>query len=84
MIWGMKKSSIAIIIDKSQSSCSGVEYVPGEYKSLVGDLVGVILQGVSEDDGEFLDVFLHDPNEFGGEFAILLGDLNLDLVLSLT
>ena len=41
----------------------GVEYVPGEHRSIVGDCIGVILQGVSKDDGKFLDVFLHEPNE---------------------
>ena len=62
---------------------TGVEYVAGETRSIVRDLIGVILQGVSKDEGEFLDIFLHEPNEFGGEFTILLGDLDLDLDLSL-
>ena len=54
-----------------------------KHRSIVGDHIGVILRGVSKDDGKFLDVFLHEPNEFGGEYAILLGDLDLDLDLSL-
>ena len=68
-------------------SCQdGVEYIPGEYRSLTGDLVGVNLQGanVLEDDGELLDAFLHDPSEFSDEYAILFGDLDLDLDLYLT
>ena len=50
---------------------------------MVGDCIGIILQGILIDDGELLDAFLHDLSEFGGEYAILLGDLNLDLDLSL-
>ena len=61
----------------------GFEYIPGSHRSIIGDLIGVILRGVSEDDGKFLAVFLHEPNEFSGEYAILLGDLNLDLDLDL-
>ena len=58
---------------------TGVEYVPGEYRSKTWDLIGVILRGVPKDDGDFLSLFLHEPNESSGEYAILLGDLDLDL-----
>ena len=61
---------------------TGAEYVPGDSRFRIGDLIGVTLQGVPEDDGDFL-LFLHEPTESGGEYAILLGDLNLDLDLDL-
>ena len=57
----------------------GFEYIPGAHISKIRDLIGVILQGVSKDDGKFFALFLHEQNEFGGEYAILLGDLDLDL-----
>ena len=65
------------------SYIDGFKYVPGAHRSIVGDLIGVILQGISKDDGEYLALFLHEPNEFSGEYAILLGDLNLNLDLDL-
>ena len=49
-----------------------VEYAPGECRPKTGDLIGVTLRGVPKDDGDFL-LFLHEPNESGGEYAILLG-----------
>ena len=62
---------------------TGVEYVPGDSRFKMGDLIGVTLQGVPKDDGDFLLLFLHKPTESGGEYAILLGDLDLDLDLDL-
>ena len=62
---------------------TGVEYVPGEYESKTSDIIGVILWGVPKDDGNFLSLFLHELNESSGEYAILLGDLSLDLDLDL-
>ena len=52
-----------------------------ENVDLNGDLIGVTLRGVPKDDGDFL-LFLHEPNESGGEYAILLGDLDLNLDLA--
>ena len=62
---------------------TGAEYVPGESRFRIRDLIGVTLRGVPEDDGDFLLLFLHEPNESSGEYAILLGDLNLNLDLDL-
>ena len=59
------------------------KYIAGEHRSIVGHCIGVILQGVFVDDGELLDAFHHESSEFSGEYAILLGDLDLDLDLSL-
>ena len=61
---------------------TGVEFAPGDSRFKMGDLIGVSLRGVPEDDGDFL-LFLHKPTESGGEYAILLGDLDLDLDLDL-
>ena len=58
---------------------TGVEYAPGDSRFRMGDLIGVTLRGVPEDDGVFLLLFLHELAESGGEYAILLGDLDLDL-----
>ena len=55
---------------------TGVEYAPGESRFKTGDLIRVTLQGVPKDDGDFLLLFLHESS---GEYAILLGDLDLDL-----
>ena len=60
---------------------TGVENAPGECRFKTVDLIGVTQQGVPEDDGDFL-LFLHELNESSGEYAILFGDLNLDLDLA--
>ena len=62
---------------------TGVEYVPGDSRFKMGDLIGVTLLCVPEDDGDFLLLFLHELTESSGEYAILLGDLDLDLDLDL-
>ena len=62
---------------------TGVEYAPGESRFKIGDLVGVTLRGVPEDDSDFLLLFLHQLTDSGGEYAILLGDLDLNLDLDL-
>ena len=62
---------------------TGAEYVPGDSRFRIGDLIGVTLRGVPDDDGDFLLLLFHESTESGGEYAILLGDLDLDLDLDL-
>ena len=74
---------LALTPGMTGSLLDGSEYIPGEHKFLTGDVV----QGanVLKDDGVLLlDAFLQDPIEFGDIDAFLLGDLNLNLDLSLT